>query len=100
LWNNGYFDKATDAASEAVRYAKESAHALTVAYALFYSGTTAALQRRITETNRLANELLELASERGFPFFLGCGLILQGWATAQQAEVAPAIDSPRVGGVS
>jgi tetratricopeptide (TPR) repeat protein len=88
LWHRGYLEKADDAAAKAVQYAEQSAHMPTLAYALFYTGTIAVFGRRVAEAERLANALVELASDRGFVFFLAYGLILQGWVMVQRGRVS------------
>jgi predicted ATPase len=97
LWHSGYPDRANDAATKAVRYAEELAHMPTLAYALLYSGTTAVLGRRVAEAEPLANGLVELATDRGFAFLLGYGLILQGWVMAQRGRVSQGIELIREG---
>jgi tetratricopeptide (TPR) repeat protein len=55
LWHCGYPDQATRATAEALRYAKEAAHAHTLAYALFFGAMTAIFQRRAAEVEERAN---------------------------------------------
>jgi predicted ATPase len=80
LWHRGYPDRARKALDEGLRYARQSAHRHTLAYALIYKGLTATSARWVAETELAANELVTLSREHGFALFLGYGLLLQGAA--------------------
>ena len=97
LWNRGYPEQASNAMDEALRHARQSVHAHTLAYALVVVGLTAASARWTPEVEELANEAVALTNERGFAFFLGWGLVLQGWAIAQRRHGMAAVERIREG---
>jgi predicted ATPase len=97
LWNRGYPEQASNAAREALRHARQSAHVHTLAYALVVVGVTAISGQWAAEVEELANEVVALANERGFAFFLGWGLVLQGWVMAQRGHRTPAVERVREG---
>ncbi len=97
LWHRGYPEQARKAADEALRQARRSAHLLTLAYALLYIGRMAISARRAVEVEELANELVALASEHRFAFFLRWGLMFQGWAMAQSGKGGAAVERVREG---
>jgi predicted ATPase len=97
LWHRGYPDQATNAACETLRYARQSVHVHTLAYALFHIGFKAATERRVAEVEERANELVGLAKEHGFAMWLGYGLMLHGWAMAQCGQGGAAVERIRDG---
>jgi predicted ATPase len=97
LWNRGYPEQASNAVHEALWHARQSVHVHTLAYALVVVSVTAVFGRWTPEVEELANEAVVLANERGFAFFLGWGLILQGWAMAQRGHGRAAVERIREG---
>jgi predicted ATPase len=93
LWHRGNPDQASKAAGKALRYAKESTHAHTLAYALFFGAMTAIFQRCVTEVEERANASIALAKEHGFALWLGRGQVLRGWVMAQHGGGAAAVES-------
>ena len=97
LWNRGYPDQARKAADEAISRARELPHAHSLAYALVVVGVTAISARWIAMVEDIANEVVALAQERSFAFFLGWGLTLQGWVMGQRGHGAQAVERVRQG---
>jgi predicted ATPase/class 3 adenylate cyclase len=97
LWHCGYPDQATKAAGEALRYAKEAAHAHTLAYALYFSAMTALFQRQVAEVEELANASISLSDQHGFALWLARCKILQGWTMAQAGLGLTAVERVREG---
>jgi class 3 adenylate cyclase/predicted ATPase len=97
LWHQGYPDQASKASDEALRYARQSAHRQTLAYALVYIGLKAISARREVEVEELATEVIALAREHGFALFSGFGLIFQGWALAKREPGGAAVERIRKG---
>ena len=54
-------------------------------------------RREVQPTRELAEALLALATEHGFPFWLAYGTILSGWALAAQGRVAEGIERMQQG---
>jgi len=97
LWHRGYPERASQAADEALHYARQSVHRQTLAYALVYVGLMAISARREAEVEALAAETVVVAGEHGFALFSGFGHIFQGWAMARRNPGAPAIERIRQG---
>jgi predicted ATPase len=97
FWHCGYPDQASKVADQAVRRARQSGHAHTLNFALFWSGATATLLRRPAEVEALAGEGIELADRHGFPFWTTLGQIYQCWAMAQRGEAPAAVEPFRAG---
>jgi DNA-binding winged helix-turn-helix (wHTH) protein/predicted ATPase len=97
LWNRGYPDQARKTADEAISRARQLSHAHTLAYALVVVGVTAISARWLAMVEDIADEVVALAQERSFAFFLGWGLTLQGWVMGQRGQGAPAVERVRQG---
>jgi predicted ATPase len=97
LWHRGYPDQASDAAHEGLRHAQQSAHAPTLAYALFHIGMKSTLERRAAEAEQRASETLALATENGLAMWSAYGLMLQGWALSQLGQRETAVERIRAG---
>jgi predicted ATPase len=92
LWHCGCPDQTRRALDEGLRYARQSVHRHTLAYALIYKGLTATSARWVAETEQAANELVSLTREHGFALFLGYGLLLQGAALTMRGQGEAAIE--------
>jgi class 3 adenylate cyclase/predicted ATPase len=97
LWHLGYPDRASNAARETLRHARQSVHVHTLAYALFHIGITAATERRVDEVEECANELVALAKEHRFEQWSGYCLIMQGWAMARREQGTTSVERIREG---
>ena len=97
LWHAGYPDRGSHAANEALRYARQSSHVHTLAYALIYTGITAASERCVALTEERTEEALALAEEHGFAQWAAYGKMLKGWALAQRGQGSSAIEQIREG---
>ena len=79
----GYVDQARASAAEAVSEARKLGHAFTLAYALVQSCFVSWISRDSPdEAHRHANEMLTLAEEHNFPYYVAWGLIHRGWSLA------------------
>ena len=86
LWTLGYPDQAAVLGDEALALAEASQHPFTLANNL---GLIAGLQvslRDVGRTARLAELLIELSSEQGFPYWLANGLLWRGWVRVSSGE--------------
>jgi class 3 adenylate cyclase/predicted ATPase len=80
LWALGYPDQARALGDEALTLAEASGHAFTLANNL---GLIAGLRvnlRDLEGAARLADRLIALATEQGFPYWLANGMLWRGWA--------------------
>jgi len=64
---------------EALTLAQELAHPFSLVYALTCAAIVHGFLREGQATQKLAEEVIALAREQGFPFWLTWGTILQGW---------------------
>ena len=72
--------------AEAISVAKEQNDTHGLVMALFFAGALGHIERRSAEVERLATELMELATRQHFAFWLAVGAILRGWARSASGE--------------
>src|SRR4029450_1641623 len=89
LWCLGYPDQALKRVHEALTLARELSHPASLAYALNWAGIVHQIRREGPAAQKLAEEVIALSTEQGFPYYLADGINLQGWTLAErgQAEV-------------
>ncbi|MEN8181687.1 MAG: AAA family ATPase [Myxococcota bacterium] len=85
-WNLGRPDRAVAMSQQAVALARRLEHPMSLASALFWEGTVRYLRREAAITTELAEEIIAIAEERGFPLYLSLGRCLRGWARAEAGE--------------
>jgi serine/threonine protein kinase/predicted ATPase len=76
---------------EAISLAKELNDTHALANALFDSAQLAYYERNVSEVERLASEVIELATRHNFALWLAIGSILRGWARSASGETAEGI---------
>jgi predicted ATPase len=91
LWFLGQADRALEEARESVRLARGLSHANSLALATAFLAGLHVLRREAAEAQAAAEATLELASEQHFPFWLGYGRIMRGWALAAQGRGAEGV---------
>jgi predicted ATPase len=87
----GYPEQALERSRQAVREAEEHDHPMSLALVLFYASTLAQSVGDISETQRGARALVELAVEHGMPYWLALGNVLAGWAQAETGDSSEGI---------
>jgi class 3 adenylate cyclase/predicted ATPase len=99
LWHQGFFDRSSEVVQEVFRHARRpDAHPYhSRGLVLLIAGMIAIAGRRISEAEQIGNEAVTVGSEHGLPAMSGIGLILQGWALAQQGQDEGAVESIRRG---
>ncbi len=94
-WLLGYPDQALERINDALAYAQELAHPLSLAYAL----NGAAWLHQWRHEEHVAQERAEagvaLCTEQGFVIYLAWISVLGGWAVAKQGEAAAGITQMR-----
>ena len=85
-WLLGDEDKALSRAEEALALAEELAHPFSLAFALTWVARVHQCRRDIASASQWAQRAVALSNEQGFPFFAAHGLIMHGWARAQQGQ--------------
>jgi predicted ATPase len=93
LWLLGYPDQALQRSREAYRLAEDLAHPFTLAYMFASLAMFHQFQRDREEARRHAEAATRICREQGIPYWLGVGLILQGWAGATRPQPAEQIPS-------
>jgi predicted ATPase len=88
LWILGYPDQALRRSHEACRLAEDLAHPHTLAYAFAHLAMFHQYRRDREEVRRQAEAAMRVSRAQGFPFWLGAGLICQGWAQTTQHQFA------------
>ena len=86
LWALGYPAQAVQRSQEALTLARTLAHPFSLAMALAQMAFVHQLRRAYQEAGALAEELITLASEQGFPLWLAAGTSQQGWARVWQEQ--------------
>ena len=77
----GYPDQALALSRQAIASARELGYPYTVAYSLHVNCIFHQLLGDATTVRERSEELVALATEQGFPHFVGSGTYFRGWAT-------------------
>jgi len=97
LWLLGYPDQALVRSQEALALAQTLSQPLASAAALQFAAELHLHRREAQPTSELAQAILALAAEHGFPFWLTWGTILAGWTLAAQGRAAEGIERMQQG---
>lgn len=97
LWLLGRPDPALSLSRDALARASELGHPYSLGIALCFNGTLHQLRREPHAMLEPAEEVVELASEYGFPSWRGWGRLLGGWARAHAEAQQASIDEMRGG---
>jgi len=82
----GYPEQAKRGRPAALALAQALAHPYSLAFAQFWAVLLHYRRREAPEVQTRAEALLILATAQGFPFFVGFGTFLRGWALAMQGH--------------
>jgi predicted ATPase len=97
LWHLGYPDQALQKSNAARTLAQELSYSHSLAAARAFAAMLHQLRRDRPLTQEWAEAGITLASEQGFPVWLGQGAVLQGWALAKQGQSEEGIAQIRQG---
>jgi adenylate cyclase len=97
LWILGYPDQALRRSHEACTRAEELAYPFTLAYMFATLAMFHQFRRGREEARRHAEAATRICREQGMPYWLGVGLVLQGWAGATRPQPAEQIPSMHEG---
>jgi predicted ATPase/class 3 adenylate cyclase len=86
LWLLGYPDQALKRGHEALTLARELSYPHSLAYALGHGSIFHQLRREGQAVQELAEAVITLSTEQGFPVPLARGMILRGWALVEQGQ--------------
>jgi|GEM_PF-515284 len=90
-WHNENRSAALEASARALDRARRLNHSHTLAVTLWLNTCLAHFLEDIDECARSADELVALAAEESFPFWLAGGRILRGWCFAKRQQFDEAI---------
>ena len=96
----GYPDQAVAQSNAAVAEARRLAHPPTLAASLANSSRLLSLAGADAALNDRADELVALATDRGFPFWGVLGALYHGWVAVKSGDVAEGISLLRSGSVA
>jgi tetratricopeptide (TPR) repeat protein len=85
-WHFGEIPVCKATMEEAIALAKELNDMGALAVALFFAGHLAHFDGNRAEVERLASDLIELATRQNFALWLPIGAVLRGWARAASLE--------------
>jgi class 3 adenylate cyclase/DNA-binding winged helix-turn-helix (wHTH) protein/predicted ATPase len=97
LWSLGYPDQALKRIHEALTLARQFAHSLPLAHALGMAAKLHHLRRERQTAQKLAEAVIALSAEQGFPYWVAHGTITRGWALAEQGQGEEGIEQIRQG---
>ena len=97
LWLLGYPDQAVQRSREAVSLGEELCQPSTLALALHFAAMLRQYRREPPAVQDNAEVSTAIANEHRFSFWLGGGLVLRGWAMAEQGERASGMADLRQG---
>ncbi len=83
-WLRGHQDEARRAASQGLALARELGHPPTLAFALAHKAILHQFLRETHAAQDQAQAAITIATVGGFPHYRSMGLILRGWALAEQ----------------
>ena len=86
LWNMGYPDQAVERIREALNLARDIAHPSSLAYASMFGSAVHTWRGDAQAALELADAVITLAREHGFPSWLATGIFFRGYALAAQGE--------------
>ena len=84
LWSIGYPDQALKFSRESIALAQDLAHPVSLVLAQTYASTLHIFCQNIQMVQALAVACINLATERGIPYWLSGGLLCHGWAMARE----------------
>ena len=84
LWMLGYADQALTMSHEALTLAQELSHASSLGFALYFAAVLRQCRREVQLVQEQAEAMIALSSEHGFVQWIAGGMLLRGWALAQQ----------------
>jgi predicted ATPase len=86
-WLRGYPKQAVTQTQAVLTLARESAHPYTLSLALFWAAQVYQLLGKVQTVQAYAGEMLPFAQAHGIANGLSYGMVLHGWALAEQGQV-------------
>jgi DNA-binding winged helix-turn-helix (wHTH) protein/predicted ATPase len=91
LWSLGRIDQALEASRQAVEHARALGHPMSLAFTMVNAGWLRLLRREPEACAEQAETVIAYTTEQGVPFWMSHGLVLRGWALAEQGELEQGI---------
>jgi TOMM system kinase/cyclase fusion protein len=91
LWRLGYPEQGLAQSDKAILLAQQIAHAFSLGQALNAAAIIHQFRRDPRATQASAEAAIRLATDQGFPYWMAYGLILRGWALAEQGQAKEGI---------
>ncbi|RIK44568.1 MAG: hypothetical protein DCC55_02040 [Chloroflexi bacterium] len=92
LWLLGYPDQAQEWRRQVLHLAEDLSHPLSLCHALVFGAAILhQLRREAPQVQELAQRGLDLATKHTFPLWINSGMILFGWALAEQGQTVAGI---------
>jgi predicted ATPase len=86
LWFLGYSQKAVERSRTGIAMARELSYVGTLVGELPFAGIIHQLRREAPAVRKIAESLIALSTEHGFPQWLAFGNVLDSWAQAEQLD--------------
>jgi len=90
-WQLGYPAACRDDAERAVKNARETGHATTLMYALYFAGDSHSFCGNYAAASAKVDELIALADERGASYWKAQGTAMRGWLFALTGNASEAV---------
>jgi DNA-binding winged helix-turn-helix (wHTH) protein/predicted ATPase len=87
LWSFGRIDHALEMSRQAVEYARELGHPMSLAFTLVNAGWLRLLRREPQACGEEVETVIAHATEQGVPFWMAHAFLLRGWALAAQGDL-------------
>jgi predicted ATPase len=97
LWLLGYPDRAAEQSRKAIAMGEEVVHPASHALALYFATMVRQYGRDAPAVQKLAEATTAIAVEHALPLWLANGLVMRGWALAEQGACATGIGMLRQG---
>jgi predicted ATPase len=92
LWYLGYPEQGLTRSHQAVTLAQQIAPSYSLAHALSGAVMSHQFRREVHAAQEYADALIHLATDQGFPLWRARGVVLRGWALAQQGQAQEGIE--------
>lgn len=90
-WYLGFPDQALERGKSALKLAEEISHPYSLSFVHCMLAIFHGLRKEIEEVQNHASQAVALSKETGFPFLLGIGFIMRGWARMQAGKTSKTI---------
>lgn len=86
MWWLGYPDQALEKCNEALTLGRKLSHPFSLAFALSFAAWLHQFRRQWQTVQNQAEATFTISIDQAFPFWLGWGMILRGWALIEQGQ--------------